>query len=395
MLENTGPLSSRQPVTASYFQVNFQTKLMRAIILLMVALASLPASLFSATKPAALDLVGKWEGSVEFGKFKFKMILHIAKNDEGRLAVTMDIPDQGAKGLPVAAILFNSPDVRIEVDQFQTAYQGKLSDDLNQIKGEFEEGPGGRPMPVTFLRVTKPDEPEPPQTFTFQPGEARDIRGHWKSSIEAMPGMNLTIGLNIGRLPDGAFKATMDVLEQGAKDIPASAVNVSNRQVTLKWDALRINFNGKLSEDGNQLEGEWRQRQPINTTFTRLDARASLAPKNVSYEPDPNVPNDLRGQWTGRLEAGGQKIRLVMKVGKTPEGAFAGTLASPDQGGGELPLTSGSFSPPTVLLEWQGIRGKFEGTLTNNGAALDGTWEQMGNKMPLKLERVTAANNKK
>jgi hypothetical protein len=41
-------------------------------------------------------------------------------------------------------------------------------------------------------------------------------------------------------------------------------------------------------------------------------------------------------------------------------------------------------------MEWPAIRGKFEGVITNEGSALDGTWEQFGTKMPLKLERARA-----
>jgi hypothetical protein len=362
----------------------------------MVSLLASPSTL-AAAKPTAMDLLGNWEGTIEFGKFKFRMILQITKTEEGRLSVTMDVPDQGQKGMPVSAILFNSPDVRIEVDQFQTAYNGKLSDDLSEMSGEFEEGPGGRPMAVTFKRSTSPSEPEPEKVFTFKPGETRDIRGHWKSSIEAMPGMDITFALNIGRISEGKFLANLDVLEQGAKDIPASSVMQSENQVELKWDALQITFNGKLSADANSIEGEWKQRgKPTTTKFARLDAPASLIPANISYESDPNAADDIRGQWAGRLEVPGAKLRLILKVGKTPDGAFAGTLASPDQGPGELPMTSASVAPPKVTLEWKAIHGKFEGTLTNNGSVMEGTWEQFGNKMPLKLERSAApADNKK
>jgi len=373
------------------------SKPMKAVFFLVAAMLSLRGFLPStraATNPTTLDLLGNWEAPVVFGKFKFRMVLRVEKTPEGGLGVTMDLPDQGQKALPVAAILFNSPDVRIEVDQFQTAYNGKLSEDLSAITGEFEEGPGGRPFAANFKRL-RGEQPETPGTFTFEPGEPRDIRGHWKTSIEPGPGISLTIALNIGRLPDGTFNAKMDVLEQAAKGIPASSVVVSNNQVNLKWDLLQITINGKLSEDGNRIEGEWKQRQPINTTFTRLDAPASLEVKNVSYEPDPNKPDDIRGQWAGRLELPQQKLRIIIKVGKTPDGAFAGTLASPDQGGGELPMTGGSFTAPKAMLEWKGISGKFEGTLTNNGSVLNGTWEQGGMKMPLKLERSTTTNNKK
>ena len=382
-------------VTFVQIRFNKRMKIVPWLITLMLCLSASLSSSFAAAKPTTADLLGKWEGTAEFGKFKFRMVLRIAKTEEGRLGVVMDIPDQGAKDLPIAAILFNSPDVRIEVDQFQTAYNGKLSEDLNEMVGEFEEGPGGRPIAITFKRSTKPEEPEPERVFTFQPGEARDIRGHWKSSIEAMPGMNLTIGLNIGRIPDGAFKASMDVLEQGAKNIPASSVVVSNRSVELKWEALQITIKGELSEDSNRIEGEWKQRQPMKTVFTRLDAPATLVAKDVSYEPDPKMPDDIRGEWTGRLAVPGQKMRLIFKIGTKPDGAFAGSLASPDQGAGELPMTGASVAPPKVTLEWKGLNGKFEGVLTNNGSVLEGTWEQFGNKMPLKLERSTASTAKK
>src|SRR5258708_483918 len=112
---------------------------MKALLLILAFLVSVinPAR---AAAPTALDLVGKWDGAVEFGKFSFKLILRVAKTPEGKLAVTMDNPDQGQKGMPINTLLFNNPDVRLEIDQFGTAYSGKLSADRNEITGVFEEG---------------------------------------------------------------------------------------------------------------------------------------------------------------------------------------------------------------------------------------------------------------
>mgnify|MGYP003574944706 CR=1 FL=1 len=371
---------------------------MKRFILLIAVLAHLlPSFPRAIAAPTAMDLVGKWEGMVEFSKFKFTMFLRVAKTEEGRLAVTMDVPEQGQKGIPVAAILFNSPEVRIEVDQFQTAYNGKLSDDLSEIRGEFEEGPGGRPIAVTFKRSTATDEIEPEGIFTFQPGEARDLRGHWKGILEPMPGRTFTFGLNVGRLPEGAFRAKLDVLDRGAKGIPASSATLSNNAVEVKWEALQIRFAGKLSEDANNIPGKWHEGgREFDLTFARLDEPASLLPKNISFTAETNNPEDIRGEWSGRLNIPTGKIRLIFKIGKTPEGAFAGILTSPDQGPGELPLSAASFTAPKVTLEWKALNAKFEGTLTNNGAALEGTWEQFGNKTPLKVERVAlTADNKK
>lgn len=336
----------------------------------------------------ARDLIGKWQATAELGNMKMQMVLNITEEKDNRIAATMDLPEHGQQGMPISAVLFNAPDVRIEIDPFQTAYNGKLSEDLSEMQGEFEEGPGGRPIKIVFKRSSGTDAPEPEKVFTFQPGEPRDIRGHWKANVEPMPGMKLTFALNIGKIADGSFKATMDVLEQAAKGIPASAVTANGKETEIRFDGLQVTIKGTLSDDGNRIDGEWRQRgKPEKVSFVRLDAPATLTPANVSYDADPANPNDIRGEWTGKLEIPNQKLRLILKIGQTPTGEFAGSLNSPDQGPGLLPMANASVEPPKVVMEWPAIRGKFEGVITNDGAVLEGTWEQFGSKLPLRLER--------
>jgi hypothetical protein len=362
---------------------------MKSVILLLCALAMLCEPARAAAKPTAFDLVGKWEGAVEFGKFTFKLVLRVSKTSEGRLAVVLDIPDQGQKGLPVNALLFNNPDVRIEIDQFGSAYKGALSADLMQIDGAFEEGPGGRPMPVVFKRSTQPDAPEPEKVFTFAKGEPMDIRGYWKGNLEAGPGMNLAVILNIGRIPDGSFRATLDLPEQGAKDIPASSVTMTNQMARLEWKAFQGSLLAKMSEDAKTLDGNWLQGGRTNpVTFKRLDGPVAALPKELSFERDKSVSEDPRGYWKGVLEVGGGQLHLVLKIGKTPDGTYAATMASIEQGGREIPASSASFTAPKLKMEWKGIRGKFEGKINKEGTEVDGKWEQIGDPLPLKLERT-------
>lgn len=114
--------------------------------------------------PSALDLVGKWDALIEFGKFRMKLVLRIVPSKDGKKAqVTMDVPEQGAKDVPVSALLFNPPEVRLEIDQFGTTFNGNLSDDGSAITGEFEQGPGGRPAGATFKRNTSPEKSELPK----------------------------------------------------------------------------------------------------------------------------------------------------------------------------------------------------------------------------------------
>lgn len=362
---------------------------MKAAILLALAVLTWCAPARAASEPTIFDLVGKWEGAVEFGKIKIGMVLKIVKTPAGKVAVSMDIPDQGQKDIPIAAILFNNPSVRMEIDEFGAAYKGELSADRNQIVGGFDEGPGGRPIALSFKRSNQPDVPEPTQVFTFGKGEATDIRGYWKGSMTPFPGMSLTVGLSIGRIPDGTYKVAMDVPEQGAKGIRASSVTATNNTATIQWQLFQAVFDAKLSPDGKSLEGKWAQMGKTNAvTFQRIDGPITALPTGLSFERDAAHPEDVRGYWKGTLEVGGAKLRLALKAGRAPDGAYTVMMASLDQGGREIPSSSASFQAPKVSMEWKGIRGKYEGTINKEGTIIEGKWEQGGNPLPLKFERT-------
>ena len=368
--------------------------------LAVFCLLSLVTATYSAPsdKPTAFDLAGNWESTIEFGKFKMHLVVKVEKSPDGKLSGKIDIPDQGAKDIPVSAMLCNFPAVRWEIDPFDnTAFNGKISADGKEIAGEFEEGPGGRPIAVTFKRMDASAAKETERVYTFSPGETRDIRGYWRGTVEAEKGSTNRVGLRIGRAADGTFSVLLDLLDRGATDVRASTVTWTNSAAKIEWQLFRITFDGKLDEKGDRLAGSWQQRgKPAPVIFERLSRPATVLPEDVSFTPDPNVADDIRGDWKGVLEIpDNTKLRIVLRIGKTPAGVFAGTLSSPDQGGGEIPMTGGGVTNTLVRLEWKGINGVFKGTITNQGAVVDGTWEQNGPGLKLKLERASAATETK
>ncbi|MFO1501764.1 MAG: hypothetical protein U1G07_25875 [Verrucomicrobiota bacterium] len=343
------------------------------------------------TQSSALDLVGHWEADVEFGKAKFHLKVDIAKSAPGRVEAKIDIPEQGARQIPVNAVLYNHPAVRWEIDAFNTAFNGQVNEAANEIKGRFEEGPGGRPISLTFRRVEAP-QAEPERVFTFTAGEAPDIRGYWEGQVDDQPGSPGRLGLKIGRAADGSFAAALDIFEHAANGLPASTAAYTNSTARLEWKFAEATFDGKLNDAGDQLAGQWRQRgKPMPVTFRRLAQPATVMPANVSFTAQADVPTDIRGYWNGALTIQGNKLRIVIKIGQTPEGAFAGSLASPDQGSSEVPITSISYTNPVVRLESKGIRGVYTGKLNPAGTMLDGTWEQSGAQFELKLARSAAS----
>lgn len=339
--------------------------------------------------PTSFDLVGRWDGAIDFGKVHFRLNLKIARSTDGqRLAVTMNIPDQGATDIPVPALLYHHPDIRIEIDAFNTSFLGALAEDGNAIVGQFLEGPGGRPTPVTFRRNLKGDAPEPVRSYASAAGEAADVRGYWKGQLETQPGTSMWIGLKVGRLPDGTFEAKLDDFERGTTEVPASSVGTTNGVTRMEWTMLRATFDGKLNGDGQELAGKWRQgAKSIPVAFKRLKAPATAFPDEISFLPDPQVLTDIRGDWHGTLDVGEQKLRIVFKLGQLPDKSYAGSMASIDQGGQPLLASSVGYTNPVIHVECKGIRGSYTGQLNAAGTEFDGRWEQGGPALPLKLRR--------
>src|SRR4029078_2094032 len=160
------------------------------------------------------------------------------------------------------------------------------------------------------------------------------------------------------------------------------------------WQLLRITIEGQLAADATKLTGTWKQNaKTVPVQFARLDKPASALPENLSFTPDK--PGDIRGYWKGTLDDQGNNLRLVLRIGTPLHCVFAGTMASLDQGGREMPMTRGEFTNSIAKLEWKPIRGVFKGTLNTEGTVLDGTWEQMGPPLNLNLERTVAGDDAK
>ncbi len=365
-------------------------------LLLAACVTFLGGASLSAASPSAFDLVGKWEGGMDFGRMKFRMILRVAKTPENKIALTMEIPEQGMKGMPLSAMLYNHPDIRLEFDRMGGTFTGKLNAEGNEITGAFEDGPGGKAMEAKFKRSSETDKPEPVKTYSFSKNEPMDIRGYWKTTMEPFPGMVMRVGLKIGRLPDGTFSAEMDMLDQGAKDIPATKVAYAKPTATMEWQLFQASTEAALSQDGQSLSGEWKQGgKATKVKWDRLSKPATSVPDGLSFAPDKSANGDIRGYWKGSMDVQGQTLRLKIRIGRAEDATFAGSMIRVDQGGREFPWSSITKTADDVRLELKMLRAVFAGAVNKAGTEMEGKWEQGGNPLPLKLQRSTQAEFEK
>ena len=175
----------------------------------------------------------------------------------------------------------------------------------------------------------------------------------------------LRIVVHIANSKSG-LKATLDSPDQNAAGIPVSSISLAGS--TVKFASLEVHgaFEGKLSADGNTIEGTWTQGQPLPLTLSRA------------------AKSDLDGAWSGTLDAG-QKLRLMFHIASTAAGLTA-TLDSLDQSAKGIPISKVTRKGSSVVMECDAVGGKFEGELSKDGTTLTGSWSQGGGTLPLVLK---------
>ena len=95
------------------------------------------------------SVIGTWEGTLDAGAAKLRLVLHIEGVKDGALVARLDSPDQGATDLPIDSLSIAGNTLHFEMKSLAAMYEGKLESD--QIIGEFRQG--GQALPLTFKRT--------------------------------------------------------------------------------------------------------------------------------------------------------------------------------------------------------------------------------------------------
>lgn len=214
---------------------------------------------------------------------------------------------------------------------------------------------------------------------TLSAARAQDISGDWQGTLDTGMGQ-LRLVLHVTKSPDGALKATLDSVDQGANGIPVRAITLKDSKLNLDVAAVHGSYDGQVQPDGKTIKGTWSQGRPLPLDFTR-------ATTPIKTEHKPAAPSDIDGAWMGTLDLDPVKLRVVFHITNTEDGLIA-TMDSPDQGVKGVPTTSVTRDAMNLKIEIKRIRGVFEGKIAADLSSIDGTFTQMGGSHPLLLKRL-------
>jgi pimeloyl-ACP methyl ester carboxylesterase len=170
----------------------------------------------------------------------------------------------------------------------------------------------------------------PVQASIFPNGE---IEGIWQGTLK-FSGIELRVTFSISRASDNTLKATYDVPEQNAIDMPVDEITFKNGEVRLKIMPIDGAYIGKLSEDGEKIDGNWIQSgMTLPLVLERTQLKLAIKRPQEPKEPYPYIAEEIVFE---NIDAG---IRL------------AGTLT--------LPLSEETF-PAVLFLSGSGAQDRDE-----------------------------------
>lgn len=133
----------------------------KSIITTLLALATLTSQAQVNTTTA---LLGSWSGKLKAGVASLTIVLHLEQAD-GYVTVSLDSPDQGAKGIPGFKEYLSDDSVAIKIESLGVTYRARLKE--GKLDGTFSQR--GFSFPLTMTKgvpeVKRPQMPKPPYPY--------------------------------------------------------------------------------------------------------------------------------------------------------------------------------------------------------------------------------------
>jgi pimeloyl-ACP methyl ester carboxylesterase len=239
---------------------------------------ALPLTFTRAVKSSDID--GAWQGTLDVGGTKLRTVFHLTTTKDG-LAATLDSPDQGAAGLPVASARREGATLTLQMPSLGAQYHGTIAKDLSAIDGTFTQG--GASLPLTLKRAAdgKPPEPRRPQNpVKPYPYRAEDLQyENPRAGIELAATLTIPPG-------KGPFPAAVLITGSGQQDRDESLLG--HKPFLVLSDYLTRRGIAVLRSDDRGAGGSGGDFAKSTTADFATDTEAAVAYLKTRPEVDPH-----------------------------------------------------------------------------------------------------------
>jgi pimeloyl-ACP methyl ester carboxylesterase len=305
-------------------------RLALSAVLVWVSLAPGWAKGDDAGTTSAQGVAGDWEGTLSVPpQISLRITLKVAEGRDGMLSGTWGSPEEGLEGLPLGSIALKDGALTFTTKHGVT-YRGRRNAAGTEVVGEWTQA--GRNFPLTFKRYDA-------SKVAAAPPIPKELEGFWEGKLKLTAGIELRLVLKVEKGKGGPLKAALASPDQGADNIPISAIDLKGDGLTFESKIIGAKYAGKKIRPGDGFDGQ----------FTQGGLKLRLALKKtdkLSVAPRPQTP---RPPFPYRSE----EVRYENKAGGVN---LAGTLT--------LPPGHGPF-PAVLLLTGSGPQDRDETILAH------------------------------
>jgi pimeloyl-ACP methyl ester carboxylesterase len=319
-------------------------KRLALVALVMVGLAPEWAFGDEAGKASAHGMAGDWEGTLSVTpQLGLRISLKVIEGRDGALSGTWGSPDEGLEGLPLGSIGFRDG-VLTFATKHGVTYRGKRSDEGNEVNGQWTQR--GRQYALTFRRYDPSKAAAPPIP--------KELEGFWEGKLKLNAGIELRLVLKVEKGKDGRLKAALASPDQGANNIPISAIDLKGDEVTFESKIVGAKFAGKKMKEGTGFDGQFTQGALKLRLVLKKTDKINVAPRPQTPKPPfPYRSEDVSFEnQTGRVKLAGT---LTLPPGKGPFPALLLLTGSGAQDRDETILSHRPFFVIADALTRRGI----------------------------------------
>lgn len=118
------------------------------------------------------------------------------------------------------------------------------------------------------------------------------VTGYWLGTLHA-GAIELRLGFHITSNGDSKLTATLDSVDQGARNIPFDSATFRDGTLTLKLAKAKFTYIGRLEPDGNTIKGELDQGVKFSLDVKRRDRPLELVRPQAPKKPYPYVEEEV------------------------------------------------------------------------------------------------------
>ena len=161
--------------------------------------------LFIATLSVNSQILGDWKGALDVQGMSMELIFHITE-DNGTYSATLDVPMQGAAGIPIEKVEFNDNQLSLSSSMLQLSYKGKLAG--GTIEGTFEQSGMSLPLTLSKFESKLPGDTSLPSSEDELAKLAAYDKGDFKYKVEDYFSRPKASSFQLS--PDGKYMSYME-----------------------------------------------------------------------------------------------------------------------------------------------------------------------------------------